>query len=58
MTWDLILTSEEELAGKNGSVWRKMGSSGEKTTCDHVRCACVCVCERERDRVTEIGERC
>ena len=35
-----------------------MGSSGEKTTCDHVRYACVCVYVRERERVTEIGERC
>ena len=27
-----------------------MGSSGEKTTCDHVRYACVCVYVRERER--------
>lgn len=31
-----------------------MGSSVERRTCDHLRCACECV--RERDRVTEIGE--
>lgn len=29
-----------------------MGSSAEKRTRDHLRCACVCV--RERDRATEI----